>query len=247
MPSVYVDALAFTLLVSCAPHAAGPALPANPTAPTQSVWWAPVLELESLRSIPLRLERPFADAFDVVAQAGGQLRNDVARNCSTALVLVDKGYQPMSAVDAAAFKRAVARCQVIKALGAARPATEGLAAFRLDAHALSALPPTLGPQPNPTDIQEREAATRAGQSWREHNPEARVEATNTWQARATGADWTTELELLARADFDADGREDILILTLSYGTEGSWTEVRLHQLTRKDGRQLLQVVRQIPI
>jgi hypothetical protein len=247
MPSVYIDALVFTLLTSCAPHMAGTDRPTNPTAPAQNVWWAPVLELESLSAIPLRLERPFADPFDVVAQADGQLRNDVASNCSTALVLMDKGYQPMSAVDAAAFKRAVAQCRVIKALAAARPATNGLAIFRLDANALSALPPTLGPEPNPTDILEREAATRAGQSWSGHDPEAGVEVISAWQAKATGSDWTTELELLARADFDADGGEDVLILTLSYGTEGSWTEVRLHQLTRKDGRQILQVVRQIPI
>jgi hypothetical protein len=247
MPSVYVNVLAFTLLASCAPHLAAPAHPTNPPAPTQSVWWAPVLQLESLSSIPQRLERPFSDAFDVVAQVDGQLRNDVAGNCSTALVLMENGYQPMSAVDAAAFKQAVAQCQVIKALATARPAAEGLAAFRLDANALSALPPTLGPEPNPTDIQEREAATRAGQSWRAHDPEARVEANNAWQAKATGGEWTTELELLARADFDADRREDILILTLSYGTEGNWTEVRLHQLTSEDGRKILQVVRRLPI
>jgi hypothetical protein len=247
MRSVYVDILAFTVLASCAPHLAEPDHPTTPPASTQSIWWAPVLELTSLSAIPQRLDRPFPDAFDVVAQVDGQLRNDVASNCSTALALMDEGYQPMSSVDGAAFKQAVAQCQVIKALAAARPATEGVAAFGLDEDALSALPPTLGPEPNPTDIQQREAATRAGQSWRAHDPEARVEASNAWQAKATGGDWTTELELLARADFDADGREDILILTLSYGTEGNWTEVRLHQLTSKNGQKILQVVRRLPI
>jgi hypothetical protein len=176
----------------------------------------------------------------------GRMQSATASNCSTALVLAGKGYLPMIDVDAAAFKLEVARCQTLQWLGGARPAGAGsLAEFRLDVDVLSVLPPALGPEPSPQDIQDREAATGAGRSWGAHDPEAQVTPTDAGHARVQGADWTTELDLLARGDFDDDGRDDIVRRTLSYGTEGSWREVRLHQLTVDDGKPVLRLAKQV--
>ena len=247
MPRARLAAL-LALLGACVQHVVEPQ-PARPdTPPANAVWWAPELGLDSLEAVGRRLEQPFEDAFDVVALVDGQMRSAVAPNCSQALVLLGKGYQPMSDGDAAAFKLEVAKCQVVKALGTAKPAARGLlASFRLNADPLSVLPPALGPEPNPTDVEERAAATKAGKSWRVHDPEARITASDARHAKVDGGGWTTELELLARADFDADGRDDIMILALSYGADGSWRQVRLHQLSANEGHPIFQLVKQIPI
>jgi hypothetical protein len=232
---------------ACTPNLPGPEHPAGERSPNDGMWWAPELGLESLESVPQRLEQPFDAPFDVVAVVGGQMQTQVAASCSATLPLAEKGYQPMSDGDAAAFKLDVARCQVIKALGSAKPAAaSSLATFRLDADPLSALPPALGPEPSPADVEARQEATRSGKSWRLQDPDATVTAADSRHGKVSGSDWTTELELLARADFDADGRDDILILALSYGTEGSWREVRLHQLTAGEG-PILRLVRQLPL
>jgi hypothetical protein len=53
--------------------------------------------------------------------------------------------------------------------------------------------------------------------------------------------------VLARADFNGDSSEDLLVQTFSYGTEGDWTEVKLRVLTRVSGKAVLAIVREIPV
>jgi hypothetical protein len=238
--------VAAILLGACAQNRPTSLPTPDGNAPTGDVWWAPELGLRSLESIPARIEQPFDEPFEVVAMQGGQVRSASAPNCSTALMLVGKGYLPMADVDAVAFKLEVSKCQALQWLGGAKPAGVGsLASFRLDAEALSVLPPALGPEPNPQDVEDREAATIAGTSWQARDPESRVTTMEAGHAKVQGADWTTEMTLLGRGDFDADGRDDILLQTLAYGTEGSWKEVRLHQLTADDGKPVLRLAKQV--
>jgi hypothetical protein len=238
--------VAAILLGACVQNRPPSLRASDANADIDAVWWAPELGLPSLESIPARLEQPFDEPFEIVAMDGGQLRSASAPNCSTALMLAGKGYLPMADVDAVAFKLEVARCQTVQWLGRAKQAGAGsLASFRLDAEALSILPPALGPEPNPQDVEDREAATIAGTSWQAHDPESRLTPTEPGHAKVQGANWTTEIILLGRGDFDADGRDDILLQTLAYGTEGSWKEVRLHQLTADDGKPVLRLTKQV--
>jgi len=62
-----------------------------------------------------------------------------------------------------------------------------------------------------------------------------------------GADWTTKLDVLARADFDGDGNGDLLVRTVSFGTEGSWREVRLRVLSRRQNSAVLALMSELPL
>ena len=89
----------------------------------------------------------------------------------------------------------------------------------------------MGPAVHPAERDRREAAASAGKSWAAVDPEARLKVADAWTAQIQGTDWRTELEVLGRADFDGDGRVDLLVRTVATGSEGSWSEVRLRLLT----------------
>ena len=66
-------------------------------------------------------------------------------------------------------------------------------------------------------------------------------------AIVTGTDWTTKLEVLARGDFTGDGTTDVLLRTVSHGTEGSWREVRLRVLSQEQGQPVLAIKSELPL
>jgi hypothetical protein len=76
------------------------------------------------------------------------------------------------------------------------------------------------------------------------DPEARLKVTDSWRAQAEGKDWRTDVEILGRGDFDSDGRADLLVKTVSTGSEGSWCEIRLRLLTRRRPDGPLAVTRE---
>jgi hypothetical protein len=62
-----------------------------------------------------------------------------------------------------------------------------------------------------------------------------------------GKDWTTDLDILARGDLNGDGVDDLLVATVSTGSEGSWSEVRLRLLSSVPGDPVLHVVKEYPL
>jgi hypothetical protein len=229
-----------------APAPAGPgAAPGSAPAAAATMWWSPSLQLPSLQEIPARLERPFEAPIDVAAVASGQQQ---ATSCTSYFALRARGFEAATVGDTAALKVEGTACYTIRALASARPAARGsLQEFRLDPAALAMLPPVMGPQPNPADIEGRRRATGAGKSWAAYDPQARLTASDPARARVTAGDTTTEIEILARADFDGNGTDDLLVSTISYGREGSWREVRLHMLTRAPGSPVLEIAQEISL
>jgi len=231
-------------LASSIPASAAPA-----TANASDLWWAPELGLSSLPSIPVRLDQSFADPYDTVASLNGNLDQKSVSNCNEYLRLLPLGYQPLTVNDGTRYKLEGCKCQAIKALEGAKPAKqETLAQFSLqDASVLSILPPLLGPTPSPLETLQRERATQEGKSWLVADPGVQLEAASMSRAKVVGRGWTTEIEVLARADFNGDASGDLLIQTVSYGTEGNWTEVKLRVLTQVTGKAVLAVALDIPV
>lgn len=213
------------------------------------MWWTPELSLSSLQSIPARLNQAFADPYDTATLSNGSVDQKTVSNCIEFLRLLPLGYEPRTVNDTTRYRLEGCKCQALKALEAARPAKQhSLAEFSLQAESvLSILPPLLGPTPSPLEASERERATQQGSSWRMVDPEARLTAASKSKAKVIGPSWTTEIEVLARADFNGDANEDLLIQTFSYGTEGDWTEVKLRVLTRASGKAVLAIILEIPV
>jgi hypothetical protein len=214
------------------------------------IWWSPTLHLSAGSTIDARLEAPFEAPIGVVKLVDGRIGdNKVMTNCLSYFSLRNAGYEPESDGDTAAMKLEGAKCQTVLALRDAKPARlMSLEGFRLDDKALESLPPALGPESNPTDLQAREDATRLGTSWHAYDPLARIgHVASPQEVKVTTDQSTTEITVLARADFSGDGADDILIQTLSFGVEGSWREVRLRLLTRDEGKEVLKIVRDFPL
>jgi hypothetical protein len=236
------------MAISCSHPAPAPRNSAATSSTDVAIWWAPSLGLDSIASIDSRLDQRFSAPIDVVHLASkGQLADrQIVTSCASYFALRAKGYEPVSEIDSAALKVEGAKCHAIEALRSAKPASRRWS-FELDKDALARLPAALAPAPNPTDIENRAAATQAGKSWRGYDGSASLVPTDASRARVGTLDSTTEIETLGRADFDGDGVDDILLLTVSQGTHGSWREVRLRLLVPAATSPVLRVAKEIPV
>jgi|GEM_PF-7080086 len=232
---------------ACVHHGSAPPAQSQGESLATEICWSPTLRLTSVSMINSRLETPFEAPIEVVRIATGQAGDRrVMTNCTSYFALRSGNYEPESDGDTAAMKLEGGKCQAVQALRLARPPRQtSLEAFHLDNGALDQLPPSLGPESNPTDLQEREQATQAGKSWHAYDPLAHIgRVTSSQDAVVISGQLTTEVAILARADLDGDGVDDILVQTLSFGTEGSWREVRLRLLTRVGNHGVLRVTRE---
>ena len=214
-----------------------------------SIWWSPVLKLASVDAIPHELASPFDYPIDVTRRAqSDNVDRAVMTSCATYLALRERGYEATSETDFAAMKMTGARCQALKILTTTTSQSRGrVARFSLSREALSDLPPALGPEPTPGATTRREGATQQGLSWSAVDPFATYTGRSPDSGVVSGPDWTTKLEILARADFTGDGAVDVLLRTVSYGTEGSWREIRLRVLSRHKDKPVLVIERELPL
>ncbi len=169
-------------------------------------------------------------------------------NCVSYFELRPKGYEPMAQPDLTAMKVTGAECWAVKTLGTARPATaRPIRPFPLNQSVLARLPPVLGPMAMPADRDRRLHANSEGQPWSAIDPDAQVVAQEEWSAQVKAKDWTTDLQIFVRGDLNGDGVDDVLISTVSTGSEGSWGEVRLRLLSTVAGTSVLHVVKEYPL
>jgi hypothetical protein len=221
--------------------------PSRSGQPASSIWWSPALRLSSTAMVDSRLETLFEAPIDVVKSTDGKsFDRKLMTNCLSYFALRTVGYEPESDGDTAAMKLEGAKCQAVRALRQSKPSqAASLEAFRLDDGALQKLPPTLGPESSPADIQAREAATRFGKTWQAYEPLAHLgRVVSPQEADVTTPESTTEIKVLVRADLNGDGADDILVQTLSFGTEGSWREVRLRLLTTDGYGPVLKIIKE---
>jgi len=214
-----------------------------------SLWWSPLLTLAAIREIPAALSLPFETPLDVTATSPtARLPPGVITNCESYFAFRGMGYEAQSENDSAAMKIEGARCQALKALRTTAPSSRRPPLpLSLGTDALAFLPPVLGPGPSPGERSRRQDATNQGMSWGAYDPKATIAAPGADSAVVTGPDWTTKLEILARGDFTGDGTTDILLRTVSYGSEGSWREVRLRVLSQDGNKPVMAVKNELPL
>lgn len=212
----------------------------------RDIWWAPSLGLTSLTAVDERLRQNFAEPIDVVrVTSGSQLpERQVITSCRAYFNL--KGYEPVTENDSAALKVEGAKCHAIEALDTVRPASRKVP-FTFAPGALEELPAGLSPAPNPADVDLRATATKKGTSWHGYDESASLIITDASRAKVVARDSVSKIEILGRADFDGDGIEDVMLLIISQGTEGSWRDVRLCVVTRAAQADVLRVIKELPV
>ncbi len=203
------------------------------------VWWAPSLHLERLDQIPSKLQ-----ASDYVAGEQVTLRKwdrstsfedaptRQPHTCAEYLGARDEGYVPATNMDSAFESFYMARCYALRYLAAARPASRTfLSHDGWSAAALDELPP-LGLVVERPTIERWKAAVASGASWRTWQKTAHVKAVrgDTLDVEEEGMAYS--LEIVARADFNGDGIEDMLVAEYANATQGSLKYSSVFVLTR---------------
>jgi len=227
-------ALVFSALtLSCAPR---PAAPANHPAqsPEASIWIAPSLGV-SAGDIGAALARPFDQPVPVRSAAEPPVLATIG-TCHDYLKLRPQGYYALAEDMNATLLVEGGRCLALTKISKMKPgAGDPATALIQQANILERLPPTLGPAASPFMIEKRQEAAAHGTSWRAFQPEASSEVREgVLTVKEPSA--VAELTPLASGDIDGDGRQELLVKSYGYGTEGNWVDVRLAVLTfAKDG------------
>ncbi|MBL8482691.1 MAG: hypothetical protein JNJ60_10870 [Rhodocyclaceae bacterium] len=206
-----------------------------------SIWWSGALDLPDSSALDARYARPLQDPID-------EMRQDVparAVDCASLLALRGAGYEPRGNWAFAAERAEGARCLALSALRGARAARlSQVADFRLDGHAAALLPAALAVSFSRDQAAAALRAAQGGVSWQDWQPALSARAEGD-RLVITDDVSRAVVRLYARADFDGDGIEDLLVAVDEAATSGSYENTRLWLLTRRDPGGVLSVLRQL--
>jgi hypothetical protein len=209
--------------------------------PAIDIWWSPKLGLNALSEIDSALTKAWENP--VTVQNGAQ--KATVTNCATSLDLLAKGYQPPSDRNYQALRMMSMPCLALRSLKTAKAARQStLSRFNLDEKVVEILPPSLGVVVSKDDERRVKAAEDKGQSWKAFEPGMKAQMSNPGVLRVEGDGWGTTLEIYARADFDSDGFEDVLVNVNAWLTGGSYSSSKMVVLTRLSGERL-RVLREL--
>jgi hypothetical protein len=212
-----------------------------PQQPTRHVRWAPSLELQSLADIDRRLTMLFADPVPVTKGA----HEATVTNCTECLEYTKEGFTAKSDRELRRLKSMGVDCLALVALKGAVPARRSyLDGFSLDSQAVKYLPPTLGLVLSQDDLKKVSAAESRGTSWKEYEPNLKVESENQDRASIENQTALTRLQTYARGDFNGDGIEDLLLRVDNLSKQGSYSNSRLLLLTRTSTYGKLRLVKE---
>lgn len=197
------------------------------------VWWSPTLEVESLDKVEERLLRKFHVHGQIEAKrvrSNGTEETALMDSCAATLRLVGEGFQgtPYSLQLAI-----LAECQAIELLAKMQPATQSFVQnFVLDETAPDFLPAMLDLGSSCDWACRLHIANEYRIPWREMGTIEKVESKSEHSIRIT-TDWSLNtVELLARADFNGDGLEDILVRAGGRARGGTLSATSLYLLSR---------------
>ncbi|MET0383795.1 MAG: hypothetical protein ABW032_10285 [Burkholderiaceae bacterium] len=197
--------------------------------------WSPSLELPSLEALPSRWARPFAERIDLIRR-GGRL---TASDCKELLAARAGGASPLGDRALGIERDEGAKCIALEQLSRVRPARSShLAGFALPEAALADLPPTFATPFARQDDEDARAAEAQGRTLADVRPGI-VARSQDGLLVLRGDTWQTQMEVLARGDFDGGGVEELLIAAHDTAIEGTYDSTRLLLVTRgPEGRRL---------
>jgi hypothetical protein len=200
------------------------------------IWWSPLLELESLDGIDARLDRetwPGANDFMVYKEVGGERIGAIMDTCAKTIELSDGAYEAPGNNNHQIQLRATAWCRTIAAIKHAQPAKQSFVRnFKLDQSALNVLPIIAHIGPSCYGQCWNLAGNEKKISWKHLRDYYTVEESGKNEIKVGDKIDRYRFQLLAQADFNADGLEDIVLMVDYYTTEGTYGTTHMFILTR---------------
>ena len=182
--------------------------------------WSPSLHLASTADIPARMRQPVLHGSQRLQLTNGKTVRAVG-SCGNYLDALRGELGPATNYDAKVSGEFVHECFALRDLQHAKAATS-TRAYHWSEASLTQLPPVLVPGAREvTDAAEQ--AEKRGASWEQTDPALRVTKINGDELRAEDADYEYSLDIIARADFNGDGIEDIAVYGAAQGKHSTWS------------------------
>lgn len=213
------------------------------------IWWSPSLELDSLDQIDDRLERKFwPDQSEGIPVYKGEWPGDdqsFIDSCASYDKLRKEGYYARYNHDMKILLFHTAKCHAIEMLREANPAKKSYVRdFKLDADSINYLPALVDASASCDRLCRQYVANERRISWKEFagldSQSMKYEGDYVMEGEVSGSDLT--LEILARADFNGDGLEDLLLMVDADAIGGTWGTTRLYLLSREKPESVLWVL-----
>jgi len=224
--------------------AAGGALSAEES--PYPVWWSPVLELESLDHIDQRLERKLwhhGGEIEVSKGAYDRAKSKIVDTCVSAIELSEKGYWGRGNHNHKILLLQLAKCRAIEMLKRARPAQVSYVRdFVLDRGALGYLPAMVGIAPSCSGRCWQYAANEKRIAWSKVETFLSMNVKRSRELQVETEGWSDWIEILARADFNGDGLEDIVLINNSGATQGTYGATNVFLLSREAPEGVMRVL-----
>ena len=166
------------------------------------------------------------------------------RSCVDYLAIEREQVDTENPIDQRALLYIEARCQALRMLRDARPSARSfLNALKVDRTAPNLLPAEFYLDLSPDEERLVQAAARGGRTWRSIDPKVRGRLNPDGEWEFQGSGYQVQLIEFARADFDHDGVEDILIVRTGFPTGASMTDYTVFLVSRASDAAPLKVLK----
>jgi hypothetical protein len=183
------------------------------------------------------------DAFGELKGEGKSIR---PTNCAQWAKLHGQKYEAASAVEAEIDTRARLRCTTLKLLQDAKAAERSYVRdVSWNGEMLAILPPEVATSLDDQDTHAIERARGAGKTFKEFDPEARLEpSSDKQQLEIIQGKKETRIRVypMAWGDFDGDGTDDIALGVVNSASQPAQSYTRLLVVTRDNAAEKLRVI-----
>ena len=221
----------------------GPATQAGEHAP-YPIWWSPTLELESLEKIGERLERKFWPHGDGIPVVKGEWPGDAETfidSCASYEKLTNDGYYASNTLNDKVLMFNSSFCHALEMLASAKPSLISFIGNITLSPGIVDYLPAMVESGISCDMQCRlvDANVRCvpwsmfGVSRLDASKFKSIDVLNQYKMDVITDTTSLTLEIMARADFNDDGTEDLLLWVNETAIEGNWDSTNVIALTRE--------------
>lgn len=254
-PGSLIRAALFALTLLCASAAL-----AGEDAP-YPIWWSPESNIDSLDQFDEPFEKEFGSGGDgrMRVYKGEQPNKDeaYAYDCRSVLRLDNDGYFPKPRLDIKGFYppdsipemdqffQYSKRCELMEILRDTKPSqVSHVRDFEFDLTSIDYLPALIDASPSCDFLCRQYRANERGISWRdfEVGEFLSVEIIHKYHMVVTTDTSRADLEILAWADFNGDGTEDMLVQFIGGATHGTWGAQKKYILSRDEPEAVLRAL-----
>jgi hypothetical protein len=221
--------------------------PALASESSYPVWWSPVLELDSLEAIDARLRRALwlgnDDGMLLIKVEDGSVSETSAINCVELERLIEEGFHGAGSSARAVAQYHLSVCRAMGLLKQATPAHQSfIRSFAFDLTTVEILPAMVDLSPSCDFICREIVANERRIPLSRFYDILLVQILSETEMIYWSEDWKIRLVVLAQADFNADGVEDLLLLSSGGSISGTGTWAELFLITRSGSDQVLWIV-----